>query len=192
MILLIDNYDSFTYNLYQYFAELGAEVLVRRNDELSCADALSLNPKAIIASPGPGLPKDAGITKEIINKIPSRIPFLGVCLGHQSLGEAFGCKVVEAPVLMHGKTSVIKHDKKTIFHNLNNNLTVMRYHSFILDIESITDEFEISASDISNNEIMAIRHKKRPMEGVQFHPESIMTDCGKDMIKNFLSQYIDN
>lgn len=190
MILLIDNYDSFTYNLYQYLVELGTEVQVKRNDALSCDDALAMNPRAIVASPGPGRPKDAGITKEIIARAPPSLPFLGVCLGHQSLGEAFGGKVISAPKLMHGKTSTVRHDGKTLFSNLPQSITVMRYHSLILASDSIPDEFEISANNNEDDEVMGIRHKTRPLEGVQFHPESIMTEHGKAMLGNFLQHYL--
>ncbi len=190
MILLIDNYDSFTYNLYQYLVELGAEVQVRRNDALSCDDALAMQPRAIVASPGPGRPKDAGITKELIAQAPPSLPFLGVCLGHQSLGESFGGKVIAAPKLMHGKTSDIQHDGKTLFAKLPKTLTVMRYHSLILASDSIPDDFEISANNTDDDEVMGIRHKTRPLEGVQFHPESIMTEHGKTMLGNFLQHYL--
>ena len=189
MILLIDNYDSFTYNLYQYLSEFGAEIIVRRNDALSCAEALAMHPAAVVVSPGPGRPQDAGITKALIDGAPLSLPFLGVCLGHQSLGEVFGGQVVAAPRLMHGKTSLVRHDGKTLFADLPQPLTVMRYHSLILSAEALPHVFEISATNIEDGEVMGIRHKTRPLEGVQFHPESIMTEHGKAMVGNFLRHY---
>ena len=189
MILLLDNYDSFTYNLYQYLLELGAETVVRRNDALSAADALAMRPQAVVISPGPGRPSDAGITKELIAKAPPSLPFLGVCLGHQAIGESFGGKVSAAAKLMHGKTSQVRHDGKTLFADLPQPLTAMRYHSLILAAADIPDSFEISATNIGDDEVMAIRHRELPLEGVQFHPESIMTEHGKAMLRNFLNHY---
>ena len=186
MILLIDNYDSFTYNLYQYLSELNAEVQVRRNDSISAAKALALKPSAVVISPGPGRPPAAGISKKIIERAPPSLPILGVCLGHQALGEVFGGKVSAAAALMHGKTSRIDHDGKTIFAGLPKPLTVMRYHSLILESSSLPEVFEVSATNRGDGELMAIRHKTRPLEGVQFHPESIMTEHGKALLANFL------
>ena len=189
MILLLDNYDSFTYNLNQYLLELGAETTVRRNDALSAEDALALRPQAVVISPGPGRPADAGITKSLLAKAPPSLPFLGVCLGHQALGEAFGGRVTQAAKLMHGKTSQVRHDEKTLFAGLPQPLTVMRYHSLILAEENIPAVFEISATNIGDGEVMAIRHRERPLEGVQFHPESIMTEHGRAILENFLRHY---
>ncbi|MGU9952239.1 MAG: anthranilate synthase component II [Gammaproteobacteria bacterium WSBS_2016_MAG_OTU1] len=186
MILLIDNYDSFTYNLYQYLSELNADVRVFRNDAISVDDALALQPSALIISPGPGRPSSAGISKELVSNAPHSLPILGVCLGHQAIGEVFGGEVVAAAKLMHGKTSELKHDGKTIFTGLPQPLTVMRYHSLILSSASIPAQFDISATNIDDGEVMAVRHKTRPIEGVQFHPESIMTEHGKTMLDNFL------
>ena len=189
MILLIDNYDSFTYNLYQYLLELKQEVSVRRNDSLSAKEALAMRPAAVVVSPGPGRPESAGISLELIQNAPPPLPVLGVCLGHQALGEAFGGKTIAAKKLMHGKTSKINHDGKTLFANLPEPLTVMRYHSLILDGESIPAVFEVSAKNMEDGEVMGIRHKTLPLEGVQFHPESIMTEHGKTMLDNFLQHY---
>lgn len=189
MILLLDNYDSFTYNLHQYLLELGAETIVRRNDALSAEEALALRPDAVVISPGPGRPSQAGITKSLIAKAPPSLPFLGVCLGHQALGEAFGGRVSRARKLMHGKTSQIRHDEKTLFAGLPQAATVMRYHSLILAAADVPDVFEVSATNIEDGEVMGIRHRERPLEGVQFHPESIMTAHGKTMLRNFLQHY---
>ncbi|MGI9337715.1 MAG: anthranilate synthase component II [Gammaproteobacteria bacterium] len=187
MIALIDNYDSFTYNLFQYLGELGAEVRVWRNDAIGAEALLSQNPRAIVISPGPGRPDSAGITKDVLSAADN-IPVLGVCLGHQALGETFGAKVVAARHLMHGKTSPIKHDGKTIFDNLPSPMTVMRYHSLALAEDSIPAVFEISAR--GGGEVMAMRHKTLPRESVQFHPESIMTPEGKPLLQNFLRHYL--
>lgn len=190
MILLIDNYDSFTYNLYQHLAELGAHVETRRNDALTVAEALSMPLSAAVISPGPGRPRSAGISRELICRAPRSLPILGVCLGHQALGEAFGGRVSAAKKLMHGKTSEISHDGRTIFEGLPKKLTVMRYHSLILAGRDVPAAFKVSARDASGDrEVMAIRHKTRPLEGVQFHPESFMTDFGKVMLDNFLRHY---
>ena len=186
MILLVDNYDSFTYNLYQYFLELGEKTEVRRNDKLSAAEALAMRPSAVVISPGPGRPQNAGMCLELIAKAPKSLPVLGVCLGHQALGEAFGGKIAAAKKLMHGKTSEIRHDGKTLFDGLPNPLTVMRYHSLILPEKTVPGVFEVSARNEEDGEIMGIRHKTRPLEGVQFHPESVMTEHGKTMLDNFL------
>ena len=193
MILLIDNYDSFTYNLYQYLRELGAQVQVRRNDQLTAEEALAMNPAALVFSPGPGRPAEAGIGKNLILAAAAQIslPVLGVCLGHQTLGEAFGSVVSPAHRLMHGKTSSLNHDGKTIFAGLPSPFTVMRYHSLALDENSIPPVFEISARNDDDKEVMAMRHRQLPLEGVQFHPESIMTEHGKTLLQNFLTRYLE-
>ena len=193
MILLVDNYDSFTYNLYQYLRELGVEVLVRRNDAVSAAEARGMGLRAVVISPGPGRPSNAGVSGELIATLGAedRVPILGVCLGHQAIGEAFGARVVSAQRLMHGKTSLIRHDGRTIFANLPNPLRVMRYHS--LALEGVSESvFEISARNEDDNEVMAMRHRELPLEGVQFHPESVMTEMGRETLKNFLDYYLEN
>lgn len=192
MILLIDNYDSFTYNLYQYLRELGVQVQVRRNDQLTAEEALAMNPAALVFSPGPGRPAEAGIGKNLILAAAQiSLPVLGVCLGHQTLGEAFGSVVSPAHRLMHGKTSSLNHDGKTIFAGLPSPFTVMRYHSLALDEDSIPPVFEISARNDDDKEVMAMRHRQLPLEGVQFHPESIMTEHGKTLLQNFLTRYLE-
>ena len=183
MILLVDNYDSFTFNLYQYLGELGSEVKVVRNDAISVEDALAMRPDRIVISPGPGVPDEAGISIELVRRSP--VPLLGVCLGHQALGQAFGGKVVRAPKLMHGKTSEIRHDGKTIFAGLPDVFTATRYHSLVVAPESVPDCLEVSAWT-DGGVVMGLRHKERPLEGVQFHPESILTTVGKDLLRNFL------
>ncbi len=183
MILLIDNYDSFTFNLYQYLGELGAEVRVIRNDAMSVDEALAQKPEKIVISPGPGTPDDAGISLELIERSP--VPVLGVCLGHQALGQVFGGKVVRAPKLMHGKTSEIRHDGKTIFSGLPDPFTATRYHSLVVAPETVPDCLEVSAWT-DGGVVMGLRHRERPLEGVQFHPESILTAAGKDLLRNFL------
>lgn len=191
MILLIDNYDSFVYNLYQYLSELGAEVCVYRNDALGVDEAMALQPQAVVVSPGPGRPTEAGISKSIIAACAARrLPMLGVCLGHQALGEVFGARVCSAKKLMHGKTSAVSHDGKTIFTGLPSPLTAMRYHSLILADDSIPPVFERTAANVDDGEVMAIRHAELPLEGVQFHPESIMTKSGKALLANFLNHYL--
>jgi anthranilate synthase component II len=185
LILLVDNYDSFTYNLYQYFGELGAETRVVRNDIMTADEALALGPKAIVISPGPGNPDQAGITLELIRKAAGRVPLLGVCLGHQALGQAFGGRVVRAPKLMHGKTSEVHHDGRTIFRGLPNPFTATRYHSLIVAKDSVPGELEISAWT-DDGLVMGLRHRTLALEGVQFHPESILTAVGKDLLRNFL------
>ncbi len=186
MLLVIDNYDSFTYNLVQYLGELGQDPTVYRNDAISIAEIKKLKPKKIVISPGPGKPKDAGITEDVIKTFYKDIPILGVCLGHQAIGEVFGGKVVHAPYLMHGKTSPIHHDGKTVFKKLPNPFAATRYHSLVVDRKSVPKELEISAWT-ADNIIMGLRHKKYPLEGIQFHPESILTEQGKPLLKNFLS-----
>ncbi|MFZ7120318.1 MAG: anthranilate synthase component II [Eubacteriaceae bacterium] len=185
MILIIDNYDSFTYNLYQFIGEINSNVLVYRNDEITIDEIKNLKLERIVISPGPGYPRNAGISKEVIRTFGKEIPILGVCLGHQAIGEVFGGKIVEAPKMYHGKTSIIEHNEKKLFKGINKSLQVMRYHSLIIDKSNFPDELEITAST-KDNEIMGIKHKEYPVYGVQFHPESIMTNKGKTIIKNFL------
>ena len=186
MILVIDNYDSFTYNLVQYLGELGAELEVQRNDALTVEEVEKLRPDRIVISPGPCTPAQAGISVPLIRRLAGRTLILGVCLGHQAIGEAFGGKVIRAPYLMHGKTSQIHHDGKTIFSGIPQDFTATRYHSLIVEKESLPGVLEISAST-SDGIIMGLRHKKFPVEGVQFHPESVLTDVGKTILRNFLS-----
>jgi anthranilate synthase/aminodeoxychorismate synthase-like glutamine amidotransferase len=187
MILVIDNYDSFTFNLVQYLAELGAEVEVYRNDRIGVEEIAARAPRAIVISPGPGTPEEAGITLEAIRTFAGRIPILGVCLGHQAIGHAFGGRIVRAPVLMHGKTSMIVHDGRTIFRDLPNPFPATRYHSLVVERESVPPCLEISATS-SDGVIMGVRHREFLCEGVQFHPESIMTgQAGKLLLRNFLA-----
>ena len=198
MLLVIDNYDSFTYNLVQYMGELGAEVVVRRNDEVTPEEIVAMRPERILLSPGPCTPQDAGILIPLIQylaKLPKaeQIPVLGVCLGHQAIGAAFGGDVIRAPQLMHGKTSVVEHDGRTIFRDLPQPMTCTRYHSLIVDERTLPEELEISArvageAGGAKGLIMALRHKTLPIEGVQFHPESVLTEHGKQLIANFLKQ----
>jgi anthranilate synthase/aminodeoxychorismate synthase-like glutamine amidotransferase len=188
MILMIDNYDSFTYNLVQYLGQLGEEVVVRRNDETTVAEIESLSPEAIFISPGPCSPAEAGISVEVIRRFHREIPIMGVCLGHQAIGYAFGGDVIRADRLMHGKTSPIHSDGRTIFRGLPNPFPAGRYHSLIVSRETLPDCFEISA-ETAEQEIMGIRHREFPVEGIQFHPESILTPSGKRIIKNFLDTY---
>lgn len=185
MILMIDNYDSFTYNLVQYLGELGQEIKVFRNDKITIAGIEELKPERIVISPGPCTPKEAGISIEVIRQFKGRMPILGVCLGHQSIGEAFGGDVVRAARLMHGKTSMIYHDGKTIFKDLPNPFEATRYHSLIIKRETIPSCLTITA-ETKEGEIMGVRHKDLPIEGVQFHPESILTKAGMDLLRNFL------
>ncbi|MFH1655318.1 MAG: aminodeoxychorismate/anthranilate synthase component II [Candidatus Omnitrophota bacterium] len=187
MILVIDNYDSFTYNLVQYLAELGESLEVFRNDKITIEQVKRLRPKSIVISPGPGRPKDAGISNKIIREFSGKIPILGVCLGHQCIGKVFGGKVVRAKKLMHGKTSSIYHNRKTIFKTIRNPFTGTRYHSLILEKKSFPKCLEIIAWT-KDREIMGLKHKKLPVWGVQFHPESILTGEGKRILKNFISQ----
>jgi len=189
MVFVLDNYDSFTYNLVQYLGELGAEVLVRRNDQATVADVERMHPDRIVISPGPCTPAEAGISVELVRQLAGKIPILGVCLGHQAIGAAFGGKIVRAPKLMHGKTSEVIHDNRTIFQGLPMPLTATRYHSLIVEEKSLPEELEISAwtSDgTASRTIMGLRHKKFPVEGVQFHPESVLTTEGKKLMSNFL------
>ena len=191
MVFVLDNYDSFTYNLVQYMGELGAEVIVRRNDELTPEDVLALKPDRILLSPGPCTPQDAGILIPLIQylaKQEKQIPVLGVCLGHQAIGAAFGGDVIRADKLMHGKTSVIDHDGRTIFQDIPQPMTCTRYHSLIVAEKNFPTDLEISARVKGESTIMALRHRTLPIEGVQFHPESVLTDHGKQLIANFLKQ----
>jgi anthranilate synthase/aminodeoxychorismate synthase-like glutamine amidotransferase len=186
MILLIDNYDSFTYNLVQYLSELGARLKVVRNDRITLGEVRKLKGLThIVISPGPGRPDDAGISKELIAEFKGKIPILGVCLGHQCIGEVFGGNVIRAVKLMHGKVSLVYHDKKTIFKGIKNPFEATRYHSLIVEKKSLPEELEVIART-GDNEIMAVRHKKYPIWGVQFHPESILTKEGKKILANFL------
>jgi anthranilate synthase/aminodeoxychorismate synthase-like glutamine amidotransferase len=186
MTLLIDNYDSFTYNLVQYLGELGEETLVRRNDEISVEEISALGPSRIVISPGPKTPEEAGISCAVVARLGKEIPILGVCLGHQCIGQVFGARVVRAQRLMHGKTSLIYHNKTGLFLGLPNPFEATRYHSLIVERQSIPDCLEITA-ETSEKEVMGLRHKLYPIYGVQFHPESILTSCGKDLLRNFLS-----
>ncbi len=185
MLLLIDNYDSFTWNLYQYFCELGAEVVVKRNDEISVADIATLAPQKIVISPGPCTPNEAGISLDVIRDYAGKLPILGVCLGHQAIGQAFGARIVRARQVMHGKTSAISHNGSGVFHGLNNPLTVTRYHSLLIDPATLPDEFDVTAWS-AGDEIMGIRHREWDLEGVQFHPESILSEQGHTLLGNFL------
>jgi para-aminobenzoate synthetase component 2 len=189
MLLMIDNYDSFTYNLVQYLGELGEEIKVFRNDKITIPEIERIKPERIVISPGPGTPKQAGISIDVIKQFIGKFPILGVCLGHQAIGAAFGGVITNAPRLMHGKTSIIYHDGKTIFTGLPNPFEATRYHSLIIKRETLHESFEITAWT-DKDEIMGIRHKKVVVEGVQFHPESILTKVGKDLLKNFLKQKI--
>ncbi|MEH7013845.1 aminodeoxychorismate/anthranilate synthase component II [Neobacillus niacini] len=188
MIFMVDNYDSFTFNLVQYLGELGEELVVQRNDQTTLDEIRTLDPEFLMISPGPGNPDEAGISLEAIKEFSGVIPILGVCLGHQSIAQAYKGDVVPAEQLMHGKTSDIYHDGKTIFKGLPNPFPATRYHSLIVKRETLPNCFEISAWT-KNGEIMAIRHKELPLEGVQFHPESILTTCGKEILKNFVQYY---
>ncbi|SFA49368.1 aminodeoxychorismate synthase, glutamine amidotransferase subunit [Parageobacillus thermantarcticus] len=188
MILMIDNYDSFTYNLVQYLGVLGEELVVKRNDEITIKGIEALSPDFLMISPGPCTPNEAGVSIEAIEYFAGKIPIFGVCLGHQAIAQAFGGKVVRADRLMHGKTSQIFHDGKTVFTNIPSPFTATRYHSLIVEKETLPDCFEISAWT-EENEIMAIRHKTLPVEGVQFHPESIMTSHGMKLLENFIQTY---
>jgi anthranilate synthase/aminodeoxychorismate synthase-like glutamine amidotransferase len=187
MLLLIDNYDSFTYNLYQYLAELGAEVVVRRNDQVTLDEIESMQPKQIVISPGPCTPNEAGLSCAIIEAFGSRIPLLGVCLGHQALGQVFGGRVVRAPFPMHGKTSLMYHQGQGVFRNLPQPFEANRYHSLIVERDTLPETLEITA-ETDDGLIMGLRHRSFPVEGVQFHPESIMTPVGKELLGNFLAR----
>lgn len=185
MILLIDNYDSFTYNLAQFLGQLGEKLEVRRNDQITLEQIAAKKPQGIVISPGPGEPQNAGICVEVIRQFTGKIPILGVCLGHQAIGYAFGGKVVRAPSLMHGKTSRIHHDRKTIFRKVPQDFVATRYHSLIVQKKSLPRELEISAE--TDGLIMGLRHRRLPLEGVQFHPESVLTEVGMQILRNFLA-----
>ncbi len=185
MLLMIDNYDSFTYNLVQYFGELGQSLQVYRNNKISIAEIEKMKPERIVISPGPCTPKEAGISIEVIKHFAGKVPVLGVCLGHQSIGEAFGGDVIRAPYLMHGKTSMIHHDNKTIFAGLPDPFVATRYHSLIIKRDTLPSVLEVTAWT-DDGIIMGVRHKQYKVEGVQFHPESILTEVGKDLLRNFL------
>lgn len=192
MLLLIDNYDSFTWNLVQYFGALGQEVVVKRNDELTLDAIAQLSPRFLVISPGPCTPNEAGISLDAISHFAGKLPILGVCLGHQSLAQAFGARVVCARQVMHGKTSLIRHRNEGVFKGLNNPLRVTRYHSLVVERDTLPDCFEITAwsehADGSFDEIMGLRHKTLPVEGVQFHPESILSEQGHQLLANFLAR----
>ena len=185
MVLMIDNYDSFTFNLVQYLAELGAQVQVVRNDELSVAEIEKLAPSHVVLSPGPCTPNEAGITLETIERLAGRIPILGVCLGHQAIGQAFGGKVVRAKHVMHGKVSRIHHDGHGVFSKLENDFIATRYHSLVVERDSLPSSLEITAES-EDGEIMGLRHRKLPVEGVQFHPEALLTEHGHQLLQNFI------
>ena len=185
MILLIDNYDSFTYNLAQFLGQLGEKLEVHRNDQITLDQIAAKKPQRIVISPGPGEPQNAGICIDVIREFTGKIPILGVCLGHQAIGYAFGGKVVRAPALMHGKTSRIHHDSKTIFRKLPQDFVATRYHSLIVQKKGLPRELEISAE--TDGLIMGLRHRKLPLEGVQFHPESVLTEVGMQLLRNFLA-----
>ena len=193
MVFVLDNYDSFTYNLVQYMGELGADVVVRRNDEVTPEQVVAMQPERILLSPGPCTPQEAGVLIPLIQHLAvlpkaKQIPVLGVCLGHQAIGAAFGGEVIRAPQLMHGKTSVVEHDGRSIFRDLPRPMTCTRYHSLIVAEDSVPDTLEVSARVAGESTIMALRHRTLPIEGVQFHPESVLTDHGKQLIGNFLRQ----
>lgn len=185
MILLLDNYDSFTYNLVQYLAELGAQVQVYRNDAISIKKVQRMRPKGIVLSPGPGRPENAGIMNELVARLAGTIPILGVCLGHQSIAQVYGGKITYARRLMHGKTSEIHHNRTTLFQGIPSPFVATRYHSLVVDLDSLPDEFTLTAWT-GDGVVMGIEHVKLPLYGVQFHPESILTRCGMDLLKNFL------
>jgi anthranilate synthase component 2 len=190
MLLMIDNYDSFTYNLVQYFSELGAEVEVYRNDKITIAEIEEKRPEHLVISPGPCTPNEAGISVEAIRHFAGKLPILGVCLGHQAIGQAFGGKIIHASAIMHGKTSMVYHNDTGVFHGLSNPFEATRYHSLVIDQKSLPDALEVTAwtqrEDGSREEIMGVRHREYAIEGVQFHPESILTRHGHDLLKNFL------
>jgi anthranilate synthase component 2 len=185
MVFVLDNYDSFTFNLVQYMGELGADVVVRRNDELTPEQVEALHPDRIVLSPGPCTPQEAGISIDLIRHMAGKVPILGVCLGHQAIGAAFGGNIIRAPKLMHGKTSAVEHDGKTIFDGICTPMTCTRYHSLIVEEKGLPRDLEVSART-SDGTIMGLRHRSLPVEGVQFHPESVLTSDGKRLIQNFL------
>jgi anthranilate synthase/aminodeoxychorismate synthase-like glutamine amidotransferase len=190
LIFVLDNYDSFTYNLVQYIGELGAEVTVRRNDQVTVADVEAMHPAKIVVSPGPCTPQEAGISVDLIRHFAGKVPVLGVCLGHQAIGEAFGGRVVRAPHLMHGKTSAVMHDNRTVFQGLPMPMTATRYHSLIVEEKTLPADLEVSAwatEKDGQRTIMGLRHRIHQVEGVQFHPESVLTESGKKLVANFLA-----
>jgi anthranilate synthase/aminodeoxychorismate synthase-like glutamine amidotransferase len=186
MVLLIDNYDSFTFNLAQYFGELGAEVVVHRNDQITLDEIAALKPSHIVISPGPGRPENAGISVEVLRRFGPELPILGVCLGHQAMGYAFGGRVVNAPVLMHGKTSEVEHDGKGVFRDIAQGFTAARYHSLVVAPDGLPDALEVTARTSGDGIVMGLRHREFPMHGVQFHPESVLTGPGHHLLRNFL------
>ncbi|MGB1108972.1 MAG: anthranilate synthase component II [Gammaproteobacteria bacterium] len=192
MLLMIDNYDSFTYNLVQYFGELGAEVVVVRNDQCTVQEIQAMQPDHLVISPGPCTPNEAGISLEAIHAFAGKLPVLGVCLGHQSIGQAFGGKIIHAGAIMHGKTSQVHHQGKGVFEGISNPFEATRYHSLVIEQQSLPDCLEVTAwtenADGSRGEIMGVRHRELDVEGVQFHPESILTEHGHDLLRNFLSR----
>ena len=190
MLLMIDNYDSFTYNLVQYLGELGEDVRVYRNDQITVAGVQELNPQRIVISPGPCTPNEAGVSVDIIEHLGGRIPILGVCLGHQSIGQAYGGRIVRAGKLMHGKTSMIRHDGKGVFAGLPTPFEATRYHSLVIEGATLPDCLEVSAWSEDDNEIMGVRHRELAVEGIQFHPESILTQYGHEMLANFLKMKV--
>jgi anthranilate synthase/aminodeoxychorismate synthase-like glutamine amidotransferase len=191
VVFVLDNYDSFTYNLVQYLGELGAQVVVRRNDQVTVAEVEALRPERIVLSPGPCTPQKAGVSLELIRHFAGKVPLLGVCLGHQAIGAAFGGKVIRARMVMHGKTSRVQHDGTTIFRGLESPMTATRYHSLVVAEESLPRELEVSAYTLEQDGtrvIMGLRHRRYPVEGVQFHPESVLTGDGKKLIRNYLER----
>ncbi len=185
-VLVIDNYDSFVYNLVQYFGRFPVEIEVYRNDKISVSDISRMEPDAIVISPGPCTPKEAGISVDVVKTFYKDIPILGVCLGHQSIGYAFGARIIRAKKLMHGKASLIRHDGRFLFENLKNPFSAIRYHSLVIERDTLSDDFIITAESEDDNEIMGIRHKEYPLFGVQFHPESVLTEEGLKLVENFL------
>ncbi|MEI4769218.1 aminodeoxychorismate/anthranilate synthase component II [Psychrobacillus sp. FJAT-51614] len=188
MILLIDNYDSFTYNLYQQVSMLGKEVKVIRNDDITIKEIEELHPEAIIISPGPGDPSEAGISIQLIRELHEKYPILGICLGHQSIGAAFGADIVQAKNIMHGKLSIVEHSSDSLFQPFNESISVMRYHSLVIDEQTLSEDLEVLARATDDNEIMAIKHRNYPVFGLQFHPESIGTEQGDQLIQAFIAQ----
>ncbi|MBI3910508.1 MAG: aminodeoxychorismate/anthranilate synthase component II [Armatimonadetes bacterium] len=186
MIVVIDNYDSFTYNLVQYLGEMGQEMRIFRNDQITVAEVAVLRPDRLIISPGPCTPKEAGVSVPLIRTLAGKVPILGVCLGHQSIGAAFGARIVRAPRLMHGKTSLIHHDGQSVYRGLPNPFEATRYHSLVIDPETLPEELVVTAQT-DMGEIMGVRHRRYALEGVQFHPESVLTQCGKDLLRNFVA-----
>ncbi|NHH90029.1 aminodeoxychorismate/anthranilate synthase component II [Pseudoalteromonas sp. MB47] len=192
MLLMIDNYDSFTYNLVQYFQRLDQDVLVKRNDEISIAEIIQLNPEHIVLSPGPCSPNEAGISLQVVEQLKGQLPILGICLGHQTIAQALGADVIRAKQVMHGKTSLVKHSNQGVFNGLANPLTVCRYHSLVVDKQSLPSDFTITAWTEQNSdfdEIMGIMHNDLALEGVQFHPEAILTQQGLELLANFLTRF---